>query len=424
MSMLSRKNFQRAPSSPGIYFFTNKGGKILYIGKARNLKLRLLSYADTKTLSAAKRKMIEEATKVKWKECESEIEALIEEAIAIKQHKPRYNVVFRDDKQYLFAGFTKEKFSRIIITHQRNKNLEYIGPFTDAGALRQVLKSLQKIFPYCTCKEKHKRPCVRSQIGRCLGICCLKNGKHSMFAIKKYRQNIRAIKKILRGRRHDVLKNLEKEMRELSKKQNFEEARKIRDQIFALENIFKHAPVIRREFDPERAKALVLAKELLGLPDIPRRIEGYDISNLQGKNAVGSMVVFYEGAPKKEDYRLFKIRYKNPPAGGANDTAMLQEVLLRRLKHDEWPLPDLFLIDGGIGQLNAAKHVLGLYQLKLPVAALAKREEELWVGPKKKFELKRLAPAMLYLFQHIRNESHRFAINFHRKRRAKSLLLT
>src|SRR3989338_6972261 len=133
------------------------------------------------------------------------------------------------------------------------------------------------------------------------------------------------------------------------------------------------------------------------------------------------MVVFYEGAPKKEDYRLFKIRYKNPPAGGANDTAMLQEVLLRRLKHDEWPLPDLFLIDGGIGQLNAAKHVFGLYQLKLPVAALAKREEELWVGPKKKFELKRLAPALLYLFQHIRNESHRFAINFHRKRRAKSL---
>jgi len=427
--MLSQKDFKKAPNSPGIYFFTNKGGKILYIGKARNLKLRLLSYADTKTLSAAKRKMIEETTKVKWKEYESEIEALIEEAAAIKQYKPPYNVVFRDDKQYLFVGFTKEKFSRIIITHQRNKNLEYIGPFTDAGALRQVLKSLQKIFPYCTCKEKHKRPCVRSQIGRCLGICCLKNGKHSMFAIKKYRQNIYTIKKILRGRRHDVLKNLEKEMRELSKKQNFEKARLVRDQLFALENIFRHAPIIRRELDPERVKALVLAKELLGLPDIPRRIEGYDISNLQGKNAVGSMVAFYEGTPKKEDYRLFKIRYKKTP----DDTAMLQEVLLRRLKHNEWPLPDLFLIDGGLGQLNAAKHVLGLYQLKLPVAALAKRparnathsvaggEEKLWVSSKKKFQLKYLAPAVSYLFQHIRNEAHRFAVTFHRKRRSKLL---
>ncbi len=426
MFMLSRKDFQKAPSSPGIYFFTNKAGKILYIGKAANLRLRLLSYADIKTLSSAKQKMVTEARRVDWKECESEIEALIEEAAAIKQHKPRYNVVFRDDKQYLFAGFTKEKFPKIFITHQKQKlstknyklKTDFIGPFTDAGALRTVLKSLQKIFPYCTCRERHKRPCVRSQIGRCLEICCLKNPPKNAPLEKQYHKNIRAVKNILCGKRRDVLKNLEKEMRECSRKRNFEKARLVRDQLFALENIFRHAPVIRRELDPERQKALVLAKELLNLPDIPRRIEGYDISNLQGKNAVGSMVVFEEGAPKKEDYRLFKIRFKQTP----DDTAMLQEVLLRRLKHDEWPLPDLFLIDGGQGQLNAAKHVLGLYQLKLPVAALAKREEELWVGPKKKFELKRLPPALLYLFQHIRNEAHRFAVTFHRKRHSKTLL--
>ena len=248
------------------------------------------------------------------------------------------------------------------------------------------------------------------------GNICLKNPPAEDARETIYKKNVRAIKNVLKGRRQDVLKTLEKEMRELSKNQNFEEARMVRDQLFALENIFRHAAVIRRELDPERVKTLVLVKELLGLPDIPRRIEGYDISNLQGKNAVGSMVVFYEGAPKKEDYRLFKIRFKETP----NDIAMLQEVLLRRLKHDEWPLPDLFLIDGGLGQLNAAKHVLGLYQLKLTVAALAKREEELWVGPKKKFELKRLAPSLLYLFQHIRNEAHRFAVTFHRKRRSRT----
>src|SRR3989338_9219206 len=134
------------------------------------------------------------------------------------------------------------------------------------------------------------------------------------------------------------------------------------------------------------------------------------------------MVVFYEGAPKKEDYRLFKIRYKNPPAGGANDTAMLQEVLLRRLKHDEWPLPDLFLIDGGLGQLNVAKKVLELYKLDIPVVALAKKEEELWVSSSRKFTLKQLSPILLHLFQHIRNESHRFAINFHKIRRSRALL--
>ena len=414
--MLTRKDFQKAPNAPGIYFFKNKTGKILYIGKAVNLRLRLLSYADPNAIEARKRKMLEEARRVEWKECESEIEALIEEAAAIKQYKPPYNIVFRDDKQYLFVGFGKEKFSRIIIAHQRNKNLEYIGPFTDAGSLRLVLKSIRKIFPYCTCKEKHKRLCIRAQIGRCLEICCLKNPPAEDARETIYKKNVRAIKNVLKGRRQDVLKTLEKEMRELSKNQNFEEARMVRDQIAALENIFRHAAVIRRELDPERVKTLVLVKELLGLPDIPRRIEGYDISNLQGKNAVGSMVVFYEGAPKKEDYRLFKIRFKETP----NDIAMLQEVLLRRLKHDEWPLPDLFLIDGGLGQLNAAKHVLGLYQLKLTVAALAKREEELWVGPKKKFELKRLAPSLLYLFQHIRNEAHRFAVTFHRKRRSRT----
>ncbi len=389
------------------------------------MKLRLLSYADLKTLGPAKAQMVQEAKKIEWRELESEIEALIEEAAAIKHFRPKYNIVFRDDKQYLFVGFSREKFSKIFTTHQRKSafakaSADYVGPFTEATSLKIVLKSLQKIFPYCTCREWHKRPCQRYEIGRCLGICC---ADWKFFADAKerkqnYKTNIRAIKNILKGKRQDVLKNLEKEMHGFSRERNFEEARKIRDQIWALENIFKHAPIIKRELDPERQKALVLAKELLGLADIPGRIEGYDISNLQGKNAVGSMVVFSEGTPKKEDYRLFKIRYKKTP----DDTAMLQEVLMRRLKHDEWILPDLFLIDGGLGQLNAAKQVLGLYQLKIPVVSLAKREEELWLSPKKKFPLKRLSPALLYLFQNIRNEAHRFAINFHRNRRSKSLL--
>ena len=387
--------------------------------------MRLLSYADVKTLSAAKQKMVAQAARVEWKECESEIEALIEEAAAIKRFQPRYNIVFRDDKQYLFVGFTREKFPKIFITHQRKSAFakaaaDYVGPFTEAISLRLVLKSLQKIFPYCTCRERHKRPCQRYEIGRCLGICCAdeKFFKNTAELGKAYKKNIRAIKNVLKGRRQDVLKNLEKEMQGFSRERNFEEARKIRDQIFALENIFRHATVIRRELDPERQKALVLAKELLGLADIPRRIEGYDISNLQGKNAVGSMVVFHEGVPKKEDYRLFKIRFKKTP----DDTAMLQEVLLRRLKHDEWPLPDLFLIDGGKGQLSAARQVLELYKLNIPIAALAKREEELWAGPQKKFPLKRLSPVLLHLFQHIRNEAHRFAIIFHRKRRSLTLI--
>ena len=416
--MLTRKNFKKAPSKPGIYFFLDKTGKILYIGKAVNLKLRLLSYADTKTLGPAKEKMVKESTRVRWQEFESEAEALIEEAIAIKARRPLYNIVFRDDKQYFFVGFSKDRFPRIILTHQRIKEFDLIGPFTDGGSLKSVLGSLKRIFPYCTCKEKHKRPCVRSQIGRCLEICCLKNPPEWDIREKIYKKNIRAIKNILRGRKQYVLKSLERKMKAFSKKQNFEEAEKKRDRFFALENVFRHAPIIKRELNPERAKALVLAKDLLSLPDLPQRIEGYDISNIQGTNAVGSMVVFYDGEPKKEDYRLFKICYKKTP----DDTAMHQEVLLRRLKHDEWPLPDLFLIDGGLGQLNVVKKVLELYKLDIPVVALAKKEEELWVSSSRKFPLKQLSPILLHLFQHIRNESHRFAINFHKIRRSRALL--
>src|SRR3989344_4478490 len=350
--MLARSDFKKAPSKPGIYSFLNKAGKILYIGKAVNLKLRLLSYADLKTLGPAKEKMVKESSRVKWLELESEAEALIEEAISIKAHRPRYNIVFRDDKQYFFVAFTKERFPRIFLTHQpirkearlplgsRASKSEFVGPFTDGGSLKSVLGSLKRIFPYCTCKEKHKRPCVRSQIGRCLEICCLKNPPEWDIREKIYKKNIRAIKNVLRGRKQDVLKS------------------------------------IKRELNPERAKALVLAKDLLNLSDLPRKIEGYDISNIQGTSAVGSMVVFESGEPKKEDYRLFKIRYKKTP----DDTEMHQEILLRRLKHDEWPLPDLILIDGGLGQLNAAKKVLELYKLNVPIVALAKKEEELLVS--------------------------------------------
>lgn len=429
--MLTRKDFKKAPSKPGIYFFLDKSGKILYIGKARNLKLRLLSYADLESVGSQKVKMLEVAGRVEWKVLDSDIEALIEEAIAIKRFKPPFNVVFRDDKQYFFVGFSRERFPRVFVTHQPRgvevrlqglyrSRTSVIGPYTDGAALKSVLGSLKRIFPYCTCKEKHKRPCVRSEIGRCLEICCLKNPPENDAREKIYKQNIRAIKNVLRGRKQDVLKSIEREMNAFSKKQNFEEAKTRRDQFFALENVFRHAPIIKRELNPERAKALVLAKNLLKLPDLPRRIEGYDISNIQGTNAVGSMVVFQDGEPKKEDYRLFKIRYKKTP----DDTAMHQEVLLRRLKHDEWPLPDLFLIDGGLGQLNAAKKVLELYKLNIPVVSLAKSKEELWVSSARKFPLKTLSPILLHLFQHIRNESHRFAINFHRKRRSKALLLT
>src|SRR3989344_4102583 len=184
--MLTRSDFKKAPPKPGIYFFLDKAGKILYIGKAVNLKLRLLSYTDIKTLGPAKEKMVKESAKVKWLELESEAEALIEEAIAIKQRRPRYNIVFRDDKQYFFVGFShstsswqsKERFPRIILTHQKKNGFEF---------------------------------------------CCLKNPPENDPREKIYKKNIRAIKNVLRGKSRDVSKSIEREMNTFSKKQNFEE---------------------------------------------------------------------------------------------------------------------------------------------------------------------------------------------------------
>lgn len=435
--MLKRADFKTAPLDPGIYFFRGEKDKILYVGKARNLRARLLSYADIARQEPAKLRMLKEAARIEWTVLESEIEALIEEAIAIKQFKPRYNILFRDDKQYLYVAFTKEPFPRVFFTHQKLKPLGrsflhhtpynlhpvYIGPFTDGGAVKLALKNLRRAFPFCTCKETHQRPCLPSEIGRCLGVCCLtwtsdvqvrKYFPDAAARKKAYQKNIRVIKNILRGRKKSVIEELERDMRHLGKERKFEEAAIARDQLRALENIFRHRPMVMRELDPERTKALFTAKELLRLPVIPRRIEGYDISNIQGAYAVGGMVVFENGQPKKSDYRRFAIRLTRTP----DDFAMLQEVLARRLKHPEWPLPDLFLIDGGKGQLSAAKAILGAAHIKIPVSSLAKREEELWLSPERNIALKRVPPPLLFLFQHIRNEAHRFAISFHRKKRS------
>ncbi len=441
--MLGRKDYKKAPLDPGIYFFRGEGDKILYVGKARNLRGRLLSYADLARQEPAKLRMLREAVRIEWTVLESEIEALIEEAIAIKQFKPPYNILFRDDKQYLYVAFTAGPFPYLFFTHQKLRspnyklktinyklNADYIGPFTDGSAVKLALKSLRRVFPFCTCKETHARPCLRSEIGRCLGVCCLtwvsdtqveKFFPDAKERKKQYLKNIRAIKNILRGRKKSVIEELERDMTRLGKERKFEEAAAARDQLRALDNIFRHRRIIMRELDPERTKALLTAKELLGLPVIPHRIEGYDISNIQGAHAVGSMVVFENGQPKKSDYRRFAIRLKTP-GGKADDFAMLQEVLFRRLRHPEWPLPNLFLIDGGKGQLSSAKAILEAAHIAIPVVSLAKREEELWLDSEKSIALKRVPPPLLFLFQHIRNEAHRFAISFHRKKRSRGFL--
>ena len=434
-----KKQPQNIPKSPGVYFFSAKK-KIIYIGKAQNLKSRATSYFIGHDPDLRKQGMTAEADLLTWHQTESDVEALILEAELIKKYRPKYNVLMRDDKQYLYVGFTREGFSKIFFTHQptksKNANIKsqrytnYVGPFTEAWAVRYILKTLRRAFPYCTCKEAHKRRCQMAEIGRCLGICCLNKSKFGATEyanIKKvYQKNIRYIKNILSGKHKHVIKILTGEMKKSSAEQSYEAAGQIRNQLQALENIFKHRFIIKRDEVIYKNKGLEYLKNLLGLAKPPKRIEAYDISNIHGKFAVGSMIVFAEGRPDKNEYRKFRIRMPNRP----NDTAMIREVLMRRLNHPEWPFPDVMLIDGGKPQLNAALSTMQprtLHSKSIKIIALAKREEELYLPAEaglpngKIIKLKEGPPPLLHLLQHLRNEAHRFAITYHQLRRSRFL---
>ncbi|MBI4114558.1 MAG: UvrB/UvrC motif-containing protein [Candidatus Niyogibacteria bacterium] len=231
----------------------------------------------------------------------------------------------------------------------------------------------------------------------------------------QYKKNVRIVKNILSGKGKTIIGKLAKEMAALSKKQRYEKAAEARDRLCAIQNIFSHRHVIRRQDDTYAHKGLSYLKNLLKLSRLPQRIEAYDISNIHGKNAVGAMVVFTDGKPDKNEYRKFNIRLPHRP----NDTAMIREIIERRLNND-WRMPNVIVIDGGKTQLNATLRVMSyalLVKRKIKVVALAKREEELYLPNGKVVALKKGPPALLHLLQYLRNEAHRFAVSFHRKKR-------
>lgn len=403
--------------SPGVYVF-RRGSTPLYIGKAENLKKRLASYFRNSSLLPAKlQHMLGEATRLETIKTASEVEALIREAELIKKYRPKYNVTMRDDKNYFYVGITDDTFPRLFVTHQPRKNqyLRYLGPFTSGKALTSTLRLLRRVFPYCTCKTLHARPCLSSQIGRCPGYCCTKSGEGSRRA---YLKNIERIVSVLSGKRTKLTVALMREMRRAAAQERFEEAARLRDTLEGLRQVFSHSPLLERS-ETRHAWQTVRQKlkSLLGITKPLRRVEGYDISNISGREATGSLVVFTDGAPDKDQYRKFRIR----TVQGSNDVAMLKEVIKRRLAHAEWPMPGLMVVDGGKPQLGAALSVLrefGMGGTVRPlVTALAKREETLYTGKGGMIHLKKGDPMLLHFFQRIRDESHRFAKRYHHKRR-------
>lgn len=413
------------PKTPGVYFFRNARGGVVYVGKANILRNRVRQYftrrGDEHPKIAALRKEIADIT---WIECASEVDALIEEARYIKKHRPKYNVILRDDKNYFFVCITAEKeYPRIFITHQpdNQKNgiacAEVLGPFTDGTALKETLKMLRNIYPYCTSRPA-KRPCFHFHLGRCTGACAYPAAR------PQTKKNIRAIINILNGKRQTLLKKMERDMKEAAKREQFVKAEEIKRRIERLRTIFAHTTSIARfsEIRMPRAEQWEEAhralETFLHAAQPIARVECYDISNIGGKYAVGSMAVFENGTPNKQEYRKFRIKFSGAEP---NDPKMIAEVLARRIRHAEWKTPDLIIVDGGATQLAAALSVLPREQ---HVISLAKQREEIYT-PRSPLPTpaQTLGDATLFFLQSIRDEAHRFAVSYHRKIRSKGFIL-
>ena len=416
------EDIQKLPKKPGVYFLKNEAGSVFYIGKANNLRSRVATHAQTKDAF----KGLEKIHSVEWLEMANEIEALIREREYIQHYQPKLNVDLRDGKQYLYVGITQEELPRVYTTHQpepgtRGKiKSEYIGPFTDAGAVRETLRFLRKSFPYYTTNTKRASfkkdhpalPCPYCHLGLCPGPTPSKT---------EYRRTVATIKRIFTGKHKAVLLDLKKRMREAVKKEDFEKAAKLRDQVEALESVFTHHHVAKR-WEPVRTprdheSAAQYLANLVGA-DLPvRTIEGYDISNIQGAEPVASMVRFDDGKPNKSLYRKFNIQLPPSP----NDFLMMREAVRRRFGHSEWIFPDLILIDGGRGQLNSARVELLALGLTVPIVSLAKKLEELYLPSRRTPILLSTMPKDVeHLLRSVRDEAHRFAITHHRSRHRKT----
>src|SRR3989339_70185 len=386
--MIDRNRLRELPHSPGVYIYRNGGGKIIYIGKANNLRRRVTSYfrADAEPKVRA---IVRSLRHIDYVLALNENEALVIERQLINRYKPYYNSMWRDDKSYPYLRLSlNEDFPRLFFTRKLAQDgSEYFGPYPQLGPIKNTLRWLQKMFRWRPCALEFGsgllpplnkvKSCLYFQTGRCPGPCV---GK---ITPEDYRKRINELRLFLKGKYSNLRRLWEQEMRHASDELNYEKAADLRDRIITLERIDEKISV--RELKPEDlaaslkiTEALEDLKNVLGLAQLPVIIEGFDISNISGTESVGSMVRFHNARPDKDNYRRFKIR----TITGSNDVAMIKEVVYRRyrrLSDEEKMLPDLILIDGGKSQLSAAMEAMGSLKLKIPTVSLAKKQEEIYM---------------------------------------------
>lgn len=397
------QSVKKFPQKPGVYIFRGSKRAILYIGKATSLRSRVQSYFGKnlmETRGPILVGMIESAKSVDYLETDSVLEALILEAHLIKKHHPPYNTKEKDNKSFNCIAITDEAFPRVMIVRGREllfdqTGMKYVfGPFPSGTVLKEALGIVRKIFPFRdTCKTDQGKLCFNAQIGLCPGVCA---GKIS---IKEYGRTIQRIKLFFEGRKKELLRSIEKDMKIAAKELKFEEASRLKKTIFA-HNHIQDVALMKENFNAE-------AREL----GATIRIEAYDVAHISGTNVVGVMVVVENGEAKKSDYRKFKIRTSKN-----DDNASLREILSRRFNHSEWPMPQVIAVDGGKAQVNTAEGALKEWGIEIPVVGVVKdehhRPREI-IGNKKARSLYERAILLA------NSEAHRFAITYHRSLREK-----
>ena len=411
------------PQTPGVYLMKDGAGRVIYVGKAKNLRSRAGSYflkaaaEDPRTAG-----LVREIRDIECLEAETEIDALLIEARLVKDIQPKYNKDLRDGKSFPYLEITtREPFPRVAFTRQpKTRGTKLYGPFTNPRALRGAIQVLQRIFKFRTCtldideadpRWRWFRPCLLASIQQCTAPCNLRITREA------YRKDIRRLVRFLDGKRASVLKELRGEMAAAAKELRFEDAARLRDEIGMLETLDDRGELethVQPEVFPvDPKRGLAGLRKVLGLPDRPRVIEGVDIAHTGGTDTVAGVVQFIDGLPFKPGYRRLRIR----GVAGPDDTASIREAVYRRFEHrdrENEPMPDVLLIDGGRGQLNAALAALTTLGTAPPVVlSLAKREELVFrPGADEPLRLGRHSYA-LRLLQYVRDEAHRFAQHYH-----------
>lgn len=424
------KYLENIPKLPGVYIMRDGIGNIIYIGKAKSLKDRISSYfnSDINSKAAA---IITAMRKIDYILCASEREALIVERQLINGVKPHFNAMWKDDKSYPYIKFTaKEDFPRLILTRKKLKDgALYFGPYPQVFYIKKLVRWLTKLFKLRPCRmeiaenslpdEKKVKSCLYYHTEMCSGPCM---GKISS---KEYKAKIKDIELFLSGKIKKLEEEWETQMAEFSAEMKYEDAAEARDRLYAVRNMSERvmiSEITQNEINEsvQRAGSINELKRALGLKRMPAVIEGFDNSNIQGTNAVASMVRFTNAIADKKNYRRFKIK----TVIGADDFASMREVVFRRysgiIRRNE-SMPDLILIDGGKGQLGAAMSALEELQITVPAVSLAKKNEEIFLPHKDKPLILSRHSAALRLLQSVRDEAHRFAVNYHRKLREKIL---